>query len=163
MSLPRYFPKRWLPISLSSFHLVSDLRLYPLNYARVRFNKGRSSLWLPISVLSSGDNLHFTVEMTDKSWSNHPRHWRTLKCTTIYAYFFPALTNLRVAVPFPPPPFPQGEAEAMEGLRKPDTNRVPWRHSLARKCIMTFYWLTSFADSFVNSDWLELVIYIHTN
>ena len=94
---PALFPEEVVAESLSSFHLVSDLRLYPLNNARVRFNKGRSSLWLPISVLSSGDNLHFTVEMTDKSWSNHPRHWRTLKCTTIYACFFPALTNLRVA------------------------------------------------------------------
>ena len=28
---------------------------------------------------------------------------------------------------------------------------------------MTFYWLTPFAYSFVNSDWLELVIYFHTN
>ena len=28
---------------------------------------------------------------------------------------------------------------------------------------MTFYWLTSFADSFFNSDWLELVIYFHNN
>ena len=27
---------------------------------------------------------------------------------------------------------------------------------------MTFYWLTPFAYSFVNSDWLELVIYFHT-
>ena len=25
------------------------------------------------------------------------------------------------------------------------------------------YWLTPFADSFVNSDWQELVIYFHTN
>ena len=28
---------------------------------------------------------------------------------------------------------------------------------------MTFYWLTHFADSFVNSDWLELVVYFQTN
>ena len=28
---------------------------------------------------------------------------------------------------------------------------------------MTPYWLTPFADSFVNSDWLEFVIYFHTN
>ena len=28
---------------------------------------------------------------------------------------------------------------------------------------MTFYWLTPFADSFVNSDWLELVINFQTN
>ena len=28
---------------------------------------------------------------------------------------------------------------------------------------MTFYWLTPFVDSFVNSDWLELIIYFHTN
>ena len=28
---------------------------------------------------------------------------------------------------------------------------------------MTFDWLIPFADSFVNSDWLELVIYFHTN
>ena len=28
---------------------------------------------------------------------------------------------------------------------------------------MTFYWLTPFADSFVNSDCLELVIYFRTN
>ena len=28
---------------------------------------------------------------------------------------------------------------------------------------MTFYWLTPFVDSFVNSDWLDLVIYFHTN
>ena len=33
----------------------------------------------------------------------------------------------------------------------------------ARKYLMTFYWLTPFADSFVNSDWQELVIYFHTN
>ena len=45
--------------------------------------------------------------MTDKSLSNHSRHWRTIKCTTIYACFFPALTNLRLAVPFPPPPSPK--------------------------------------------------------
>ena len=28
---------------------------------------------------------------------------------------------------------------------------------------MTFYWLTPLSDYFVNSDWLELVIYFHTN
>ena len=28
---------------------------------------------------------------------------------------------------------------------------------------MTFHWLTFFADSFVNSDWLELVIFFQTN
>ena len=28
---------------------------------------------------------------------------------------------------------------------------------------MNFYWLTPFVDSFVNSDWLDLVIYFHTN
>ena len=28
---------------------------------------------------------------------------------------------------------------------------------------MTFYWLTPFFDSFINSDWLELIIYFHTN
>ena len=28
---------------------------------------------------------------------------------------------------------------------------------------MTFYWLTPFVDSFVNSDWLKMVIYFHTN
>ena len=28
---------------------------------------------------------------------------------------------------------------------------------------MTFYWLTPFADSFVNSDWLELVFFFQTN
>ena len=28
---------------------------------------------------------------------------------------------------------------------------------------MTFDWLTPFSDSFVNSDWLELIIYFHTN
>ena len=28
---------------------------------------------------------------------------------------------------------------------------------------MIFHWLTPFADSFVNSDWLELVIFFHTN
>ena len=28
---------------------------------------------------------------------------------------------------------------------------------------MTFYWLTPFVDSFVNSEWLDLVIYFHTN
>ena len=28
---------------------------------------------------------------------------------------------------------------------------------------MTFYWLTPFVNSFVNSDWLELIIYFHTN
>ena len=28
---------------------------------------------------------------------------------------------------------------------------------------MTFDWLTPFVDSFVNSDWPELVIYFHTN
>ena len=28
---------------------------------------------------------------------------------------------------------------------------------------MTFYWLTPFADSSVNSDWRELVINYHTN
>ena len=28
---------------------------------------------------------------------------------------------------------------------------------------MTFYWLTPFVDSFVNSNWLKLVIYFHTN
>ena len=32
-----------------------------------------------------------------------------------------------------------------------------------RKYIMTFYWLTPFADSSVNSDWRELVIYYQTN
>ena len=28
---------------------------------------------------------------------------------------------------------------------------------------MTFDWLTPFVDSFLNSDWPELVIYFHTN
>ena len=28
---------------------------------------------------------------------------------------------------------------------------------------MTLYWLTPLADSFVNCDWYELVISIHTN
>ena len=28
---------------------------------------------------------------------------------------------------------------------------------------MTFYWLTSLAESFFNSHWLELVIYFQTN
>ena len=42
-------------------------------------------------------------------------------------------------------------------------NRVLRRHSLVRKYIITFYWLTPFADSFLNSDWLELVIYFQTN
>ena len=28
---------------------------------------------------------------------------------------------------------------------------------------MTFYWLTPLSDYFVNSGWLELVIYFHTN
>ena len=28
---------------------------------------------------------------------------------------------------------------------------------------MTFYWLTPLSDYFVNFDWLELVIYFHTN
>ena len=28
---------------------------------------------------------------------------------------------------------------------------------------MTFYWLTPLSDYFINSDWLELVIYFHTN
>lgn len=28
---------------------------------------------------------------------------------------------------------------------------------------MTFDWLTPFVDSFINSDWPELVIYFHTN
>ena len=28
---------------------------------------------------------------------------------------------------------------------------------------MTFYWLTPFVDTFVISDWLDLVIYIHIN
>ena len=28
---------------------------------------------------------------------------------------------------------------------------------------MTFYSLTSFADFFLNSDWLELLIYFHNN
>ena len=58
---------------------------------------------------------------------------------------------------------PEGETEARERPRKPDTNRVPWRHSFARKYTMKFYWLTPFAYSFVNSDWLELVIHFHTN
>ena len=66
--------------------------------------------------------------------------------------------SLRVAVPPPPPP---GETEARQRLRKPDTNRVPRQHSFARKYIMTLNWLTPFADSLVNSDWFELVIYFH--
>ena len=48
-------------------------------------------------------------------------------------------------------------------FRPVPTNRVPWRHSFARKCLMTFYWLTPLSDYFVNSDWLELVMYFHTN
>ena len=62
-----------------------------------------------------------------------------------------------------PPPAKKGETEARERLRKPDTNRVPWRHSFAKTRIMTFYRLTPFADSFVNSYWRELVICFHTN
>ena len=57
----------------------------------------------------------------------------------------------------------QGQTEARERLRKPDTNRVLKCQSFARKYIMTFYWLAPFADSFVNSDCLELVIYFRTN
>ena len=68
--------------------------------------------------------------------------------------------SLLVAVPSPPPPLP-GETEARQCLRKPDTNRVPRQHSFARKYIMTLNWLTPFADSLVNSDWFELVIYFH--
>ena len=29
--------------------------------------------------------------------------------------------------------------------------------------MVTFYWLTRFVDSFVNFDWLDLVIHFHTN
>ena len=35
--------------------------------------------------------------------------------------------------------------------------------SLLTHYTMTFYWLTPFVNSFVNSDWLELIIYFHTN
>ena len=44
--------------------------------------------------------------------------------------------------------------------RKLDTGHVPWRHFCS---VVTFYWLTRFVDSFVNFDWLDLVIYFHTN
>ena len=52
-------------------------------------------------------------------------------CNEIYCLAFHELRqlkgqlfhSLRVAVPFPPPP--QGETEARERLRKPDSNRIP--------------------------------------
>ena len=51
----------------------------------------------------------------------------------------------------------------METVRKSDTNHVQWRHFFARKYIMTFYWFVPFVDSFVNSDWLNLVVSFLTN
>ena len=65
-------------------------------------------------------------------------------------------SSLRVAVPSLPRRN-GGEGTSTQTWRK--LNRVPWCYSLARKCIMTFYWLTLFANSFSNSDWLELEIY----
>ena len=52
-------------------------------------------------------------------------------CNEIYCFAFHELRqlkgqlffSLRVAVPSPPPP--QGETEARERLRKPDSNRIP--------------------------------------
>ena len=38
------------------------------------------------------------------------------------------------AVPYPPPPKKKKiKTEARERLRKPDTNRVPWRHTYLSK------------------------------
>ena len=31
------------------------------------------------------------------------------------------------------------------------------------RSVVTLYWLTPFVHSFVNSDWLDLIIYFHTN
>ena len=77
-----------------------------------------------------------------------------------YIQFFLVLSSF----PSPPPPAKKkGETEARERLRKPDTNRVPWRHSFAKKKYNDFLSVIPFADSFVNSYWRELVICFHTN
>ena len=59
-----------------------------------------------------------------------------LKVPNAFWRFNDGVTNsLRVAVPF----FRQGETEARQRLRKPEANRVPWRHSFAR--IYNDFWL----------------------
>ena len=58
-----------------------------------------------------------------------------LKVPDAFLRFNDSVTNsLRVAVPSSR----QGDTEARQRLRKPETNRVPWRPSFARKYIMTF-------------------------
>ena len=68
--------------------------------------------------------------------------------------------SLRVGLSFPSS-F-QSDKEARERLRKPDTNRVLWRH-FAWKYVIAFNWLTLLVASFVNSDCLELVVFFHAH
>ena len=90
-------------------------------------------------------------------------------CNEIYCLAFHELRqlkgqlffSLRVAVPSPSPP-PQ--VKRRRGNVYVNLTLIVFRDvTLAKKYTMTFYWLTPFVDSFVNSDWLELIIYFHTN
>ena len=65
--------------------------------------------------------------------------------------------SLRVAVPFPR----QGETKARQRQRKPDTNRVPWRHFFARKCIMTVLLVNPFCRLFRQFWSVRVVTYFH--
>ena len=66
-------------------------------------------------------------------------------------------------LPFPPHP-PPPQVKRRRGNVYVNLTLIVFRDvTLAKKYTMTFYWLTPFVDSFVNSDWLELIIYFHTN
>ena len=66
---------------------------------------------------------------------------------------------------FPSPPPPQKKVKQKRGNVYANLTLIVFRDVtlLQKKRIMTFYRLTPFADSFVNSYWRELVICFHTN
>ena len=66
--------------------------------------------------------------------------------------FCDGIYSLRVAVPSP-----RGKTGGRERLRKPDTNRVMWRHSFAWKYIMVSYWIKAASDTFENIYWLKQI------
>lgn len=70
------------------------------------------------------------------------------------------LYNLCVAIPSPP--F-QGETEGRKYLWKHDTNHVINDITLLCGDYNDFLLVNRFADSFMNCDWLEMMVFFHTN
>ena len=70
------------------------------------------------------------------------------------------LKNNLPAPPSPPPP----PVKRRRGNVYVNLTLIVFRDvTLAKKYTITLYWLTPFVDSFVSSDFLELIIYFHTN